>query len=447
MKTRPLQLVLLGVLCLCVPPAQALGLLQAYDLALLNDPTFHAALKEREAGEENRVIGRAGLLPNLSWSYNNSRNESEVTQTLPQGDVSTDRDYRSYAATLTLQQPLLDYEAYARFRQGAAQALFADERFRSKSQELAVRLLGAYSQALLAQERIELSQAQRRTYTERLQLNQRLLQGGEGTRTDVLETQARLSLALAEEIESRDQQDAALRELEAIVGQPLQIDELEPLVRHFEIQPLQPNRFDTWRDLALANNPELASQHHALRAAEYEVERKRAGHLPKVSLYASSRQTSSDSESSYNQKYDTNTVGIQVSVPLFAGGSVSASTRQAASQLSQAQFELDAQTASTLIELRKQFNLNSSGAAKVRAYEMAVSSAEALVQATQKSVHGGERVNLDVLDAEQQLFSARRDLADARHAYLLARIQLKYYAGLLNEQDLQQLAGYFHPLG
>jgi len=176
------------------------------------------------------------------------------------------------------------------------------------------------------------------------------------------------------------------------------------------------------------------------------VERKRAGHLPKVSLYASSRQTSSDSESSYNQKYDTNTVGIQVSVPLFAGGSVSASTRQAASQLSQAQYELDAQTASTLIELRKQFNLNSSGAAKVRAYEMAVSSAEALVLATQKSVHGGERVNLDVLDAEQQLFSARRDLAVARHAYLLARIQLKYYAGLLNEQDLQQLAGYFQPL-
>jgi protease secretion system outer membrane protein len=307
-------------------------------------------------------------------------------------------------------------------------------------------LLGAYSQALLAQERIELSQAQRRTYAERLQLNQRLLQGGEGTRTDVLETQARLSLALADEIESRDLQDTALRELEAIVGQPLQIDELDPLVRRFEIQPLQPNRFDTWRDLALANNPELASQHHALRAAEYEVERKRAGHLPKVSLYASSRQTSSDSESSYNQKYDTNTVGIQVSVPLFAGGSVSASTRQAASQLSQAQYELDAQTASTLIELRKQFNLNSSGAAKVRAYEMAVSSAEALVLATQKSVHGGERVNLDVLDAEQQLFSARRDLAVARHAYLLARIQLKYYAGLLNEQDLQQLAGYFQPL-
>ncbi|MDQ0670740.1 TolC family outer membrane protein [Pseudomonas sp. NPDC087814] len=440
-----MKALLFGLCCACSGSVQALGLLDAYDLALRNDPTFQAAIQEREAGEENRIIGRAGLLPNLSWSYNNSRNESEVTQSTAVGNVTSDRDYRSYASTLTLQQPLLDYEAYARYRQGAAQALFADERFRSKSQELAVRVLSAYSQALLAQERIELSRAQKRAYAERLQLNERLLKGGEGTRTDVLETQARLSLAQAEEIESLDTQDAALRELEAIVGQPLQIDELAPLTRQFEIPPLEPNRFETWREMAMANNPELKSQHHALDVAEYEVERKRAGHMPKVSLYASSRQTSSDSESSYNQKYDTNSVGIQVSLPLFAGGSVSASTRQAANQLSQAQYELDAQTARTLIELRKQFNLNTSGAAKVRAYEMAVSSATALVTATKKSVTGGERVNLDVLDAEQQLFTARRDLADARHAYLLARIQLKYFAGLLNEQDLRALAGYFQP--
>lgn len=437
---------LLFTLCFsCAPAAQALGLLDAYDLALRNDPTFLAAIQEREAGEENRAISRAGLLPNLSWSYNNSRNESEVTQSTAVGNVTSDRDYRSYASTLTLQQPLLDYEAYARFRQGTAQALMADERFRGKSQELAVRVLSAYSQALLAQERIELSRAQKRAFAERLQLNDRLLKGGEGTRTDVLETQARLSLAQAEEIEALDTQDSALRELEAIVGQPLQIEELAPLARQFAIPPLEPNRFDTWRELAMANNPELKSQHHALDVAEYEVERKRAGHMPKVSLYASSRQTSSDSESSYNQKYDTNSVGIQVSLPLFAGGGVSASTRQAAHQLSQAQYELDAQTSATLVELRKQFNLNTSGAAKVRAYEMAVSSATALVTATQKSVSGGERVNLDVLDAEQQLYTARRDLANARHAYLLARIQLKYYAGLLNEQDLQALAGYFQP--
>lgn len=119
--------------CGCsMPSAQALGVLQAYDLAVRNDPTFQAAIEERAAGEENRALGRSALLPTLSWNYNNSRNASQVTQ----AETRTDRDYRSYASTLTLQQPLLDYEAYARFRQGAAQALFADERFRSKSQHL-----------------------------------------------------------------------------------------------------------------------------------------------------------------------------------------------------------------------------------------------------------------------------------------------------------------------
>ena len=432
-------LAVLIVCALMAGPAQALGLLQVYDMAVNNDPSFRAAIEERAAGEENRVLGRSALLPTLSWSYNNSRNESEVMQARSR----TDRAYSSYVATLTLQQPLLDYEAYARFRQGAAQALFADERFRSKSQYLAVRVLSAYSQALLAQERIALSRAQKRAYAERLQLNQRLLKGGEGTRTDVLETQARLSLAVAEAIEAQDIQDAALRELEAMLGEPLQIEQLNPLVPHFTLQPLEPQHFENWRDLALANNPELASQHHALSAAEYEVERRRAGHLPKLSVYASSRQASSDSQSTYNQKYDTHSVGLELSVPLLAGGSVSAATRQAARQLSQAQYELDAQTAATLLDLRKQYNLNSSAGAKVRAYEMAVESASALVQATQKSVAGGERVNLDVLDAEQQVFSAKRDLAEARYTYLLARLKLKYYAGVLNDGDLQQMAGYF----
>ncbi|MGO1270795.1 TolC family outer membrane protein [Pseudomonas helleri] len=439
MSVRRLCSAVLMLGAMLASPVQALGLLEAYDLAVRNDPTFQAAIEERAAGQENRALGRSALLPTLAWNYSNSRNESEVTQS----HTKTDRDYRSYAATLTLQQPLLDYEAYARFKQGAAQALLADERFRSKSQYLAVRVLSAYSQALLAQERIELSRAQKRAYSERLQLNQQLLKGGEGTRTDVLETQARLSLAVAQEIEAQDTLDAALHELEAMLGEPLQVEQLDPLLPHFSIQPLEPQRFESWRELALANNPDLASQQHALMSAEYEVERKRAGHLPKLSVYASSRQTSSDSESTYHQKYDTNSVGIQLSVPLFAGGSVSASTRQAARQLSQAQYELDAQTAATLVDLRKQYNLNSSAAAKVRAYEMAVQSASALVDATRKSVSGGERVNLDVLDAEQQLYSAKRDLAEAKYAYLLARVQLKYYAGLLNDSDLLQVAGYF----
>lgn len=431
-------LLLAGLLAF-TPSARALGLLEAYDLALHHDPNFQAAIQAHVAGQENRALGRAGLLPSLSWSYSNSENDSEVRA----GEATVERDYRSYASTLTLQQPLLDYEAWARYRQGVAQALLADEQYRAQGQELAVRLLTAYSQALLARERIELSRAQRRAYAERLQLNRRLFDKGEGTRTDILETEARHSLALAEEIEAQDALDDALRTLQAMLGRSLAIDELAPLAEGFEPQPLQPAGFDAWRELALRNNPTLAAQRHGLSASEYDVARNRAGHLPKVSLYASSRKTSSDSESAYNQKYDTNSIGVQISLPLFAGGATSASVRQAASRLEQARHELDAQTADTLNELKRQFNLAQSGRARIGAYRMAVESASLLIEATRRSVQGGERVNLDVLDAEQQLYAARRDLAEARHGWLQAWLNLRHGAGALSGEDLYVLARYF----
>ncbi|AMK32976.1 TolC family outer membrane protein [Pseudomonas mosselii] len=423
--------------------AQALDLGDAYALALRNDPTWQGSIAEREAGLENLAIGRAGLLPRLSYRYNRARNDSEVTQRSQFGDVTTQRDYRSYSSTLTLEQPLFDYAAWSDYRRGVAQAALADERYRGRGQELMVRLFGAYSEALFANEQIALAQAQRRTYAEQLTLNERLLKGGEGTRTDVLETRARYELAQAQEIEAGDNLDAALHALQAIIGEPVAVEDLAPMTADFRVQPLTPTRFERWRDLAVAHNAELASQRHGLEVAEQNIERQRAGHLPSLSAYASKGISSSSSESSYNQRYDTDSIGVQLSVPLYAGGGVQASVRQARAQRDAVGFELDAQLNDTLTQLRRQFNLCASGTAKIRAYDLAVKAASALVQATRKSVRGGERVNLDVLDAEQQLFSARRDLAQARHEYLRAWLQLRYLAGVLEAGDLNALSRYF----
>ncbi|KAF1052070.1 MAG: Outer membrane protein TolC [Stenotrophomonas maltophilia] len=433
-------LALLGsLLLLTSAPAGAMGLLDAYSLALHNDPTFRAALHERDAGRENSAIGRAGLLPSLSYNYTKARNDSEVTQ----GDVSVQRDYRSYASTLSLEQPLFDYQAWARYRQGKEQALLADEQFRGRGQELAVRLFAAYSQALFAREDVALVQAQYRSLEEQRGFNQRSLDEGEGTRTDLLETQARLSLVRAEAIAADDRAAAARRDLEAILGQPLDAAELDAPRTRFPALSLQPTTFEAWRGLALAHSADLQTQRHALQAAGYEVERNRAGHLPTVSLYASSGRTSSASESTFDQKYDTDSIGLRVSVPLFEGGRVTASTRQAGEKYAQAEAELDAQTAKLINDLHKQYDLTTSSLAKVRAYEQAVAAADEQVKATRRSVAGGERVNRDVLDAEQQLYSSRRDLAEARLACLNAWLSLRQLAGVLEDRDLAVLAGYF----
>ncbi len=419
----------------------AMGPFEIYEQALRNDPVFLGAIKERDAGLENRAIGRAGLLPKLGYNYNKGHNTSKATSLDERARNRTDeRNYNSYGSTLTLQQPLLDYEAYAAYRKGVAQSLFADENFRGKSQELLVRVLDNYTKALFAQDQIDIAQAKKKAYEQQFQQNEHMFKQGEGTRTDILEAESRYELATAEEIEARNEQDAALRELGALVGVPaVNITDLAPLDQNFQTFALMPANYDTWHELAISNNPNLASQRQAVEVARYEVERNRAGHFPKVNAYAAMRQNESESGNTYNQRYETNTIGFEVSVPLYAGGGVSASTRQASRSMEQAEYELDGKTRETLIELRRQFSACLSGVNKLRAYQKALTSAEALVVSTKQSILGGERTNLDALNAEQQLFTTRRDLAQARYDYLMAWTKLHYYAGTLSEQDLARV--------
>ncbi len=418
---------------------QALGLLDAYALALRNDPTFQAAISEHSAGQQAKDIAQAGLLPALSYSYNNASNQSEVSADATRAS----RDYRSYNSHLSVQQPLFDYAAWVTWRQGVTRSLMADQRLRARSHELAARVFGAYSQALLSTEHLRLAQARSRSHEQQLHRNKRLLAAGEGTRTDVLETQARHSLAQAETIEAQDSLQAALQHLQAMLGEPVRIEDLAPLRDDFSV-PTQPNApFEHWRDLAMRHSPALSGQQHGVQAAELEIQRQRAGHLPTLALYANSRTSRSDSQSNYNQQHNTDSVGLRLHLPLYAGGRVAAATRQAVATHRQASFEFDAARSALIIQLREQFNRSVSSEARIDALEIASASARLLIAATRKSVAGGERVNLDVLNAEQQHYSAQRDLAGARHAYLLAWLQLRVLAGQLESSDLERLDRFF----
>lgn len=431
------------VLLLASLPCQALGLLDAYALALRNDPTFQAALSEHSAGQEASIIARAGLLPTLSYGYNSARNRSDVDA----GTTRTERDYRSYNSQLSVQQPLFDYAAWVAWRQGVTRSLMADQRVRARSHELAARLFSAFSQALLSAEHVRLAQARGRAYGQQLLRNQHLFKAGEGTRTDTLETQARDSLAQAETLEAQDNLEAAMQTLQAMLGESLTVHDLAPLREDFSVPAQAPTTFEHWRDLAMRNNPALGGQQHALEIAEQEIQRQRAGHLPTVALYAQSRTSRSDSENSYNQQHDTDTVGLRLHLPLYAGGSTAAATRQAVAAHRQASFELDASRSALLNQLRGQFNRSISSQARIRALQLATASASLLIDATRNSVVGGERVNVDVLNAEQQHYIAHRDLAEARHAYLQAWLQLRVLSGQLQSSDLEQLDRFFATQG
>ncbi|MGR7398619.1 TolC family outer membrane protein [Klebsiella aerogenes] len=447
-----INLTLSSIVWVVSSPVYALGILDAYSLALEKDPTFQAAIKEKEAGDEAKNIGRAGLLPKVSLNYQNApRNwQTQKYQTSDifgnVSDVTKRQQYRSYAGSVTLTQPLFDYEAYAKYKTGVAQSLMADEKYRSKYLDLAVRVISAYVSVAYAKDQIALAEAQKAAYKEQLALNDRLMSAGEGTVTDVAETQARYSLAEAQVIEARDVLDSAQRELEVIIGIPLdQLDALQTLRQgKFQVSPLRFTAFDDWQKLAMERNPQLASSRHGVDAARYDVERNRAGFMPQVQLYASHSENDSSSDNTVNQKYRTDSVGGQVSMPIYSGGGVAASTRQAAARYGQAKYELDAQVGSIMNDLRKQFNQCISSQAKLRAYELAVKSATTQVEATRQSVLAGQRVNVDVLNAEQQLYAAQRDLAEAKYTYIKAWITLLGDSGTLSEKDIMQVAGYFH---
>ncbi len=422
--------------------AQAYGMVQAYQDALQNDAQYRSAKFENDAAFQNKALGLSGLLPTLSANYSQTKNQADFTQKTQLGrDIVTNPIYTSTSATLSLRQAVFNLDGLARFRQGVAQAQSSESLLVSRRHELMVRLVATYVDLLFSADQLVLAVAQRDTLVEQRRLNERLLAKGEGTRTDVLETQARLDLAEAQVVESRDAQNAAKDALAAMVGHP--VGQVDGLGADFKPLPMQPADFEGWRDLAVANNQELQAQTFAVEVARQELERNRAGHLPRVEFIANFAKTSAESVSTVNQDSVVRSAGFQVNIPLYSGGSVNAATDQARANFLRSKADYDVRSDRILTDLRKQYNLVVSSVTRLDALSKAVESARLLVTATQQSIKGGVRINLDLLNSRAQFYAAQRDLAQARYNYLQGYIRLRAAAGMLIETDLSQLGGYF----
>ena len=433
---------LMTVLLLSATQVSAIGLLQAYESALQNDATYRSAVHDNDAGKEYAVLGRSNLLPSLSASYSASKNRTDITAPNFLGKKATTHpEYRSSSGGVSLRQPLFNLDALARYRQGLVQTSYSEALFAARLQDLVVRLVGAYIDAKYEEDQLALAMAQRDTFGEQKRVNARMFEKGEGTKTDMLETQAKFDLAEAQLIESQDNLATARNMLASIVGSD--ITSLDSLTDDFHVKPMEPAAFDDWKVIALENNTELRTQRYTVEASRLEVHKNLAGHAPRVDLFANYSKNDSESINTYNQESTVRSIGFQLSIPLYSGGSVSAASRQAEANYEKAKSELEGKTKQVLVEVRKQYNLTQSGVAKIDALVKSVNSATQLVEATRQSMKGGVRINLDLLNAQQQLFSARRDLALARYSYLLSYLRLRNASGILGADDLQIVAGYF----
>ena len=427
-----------------ISSANAIGILQAYEAALVNDPTYRSAISENQAGQQNKAIGRAGLLPSLQYNFSASKNKGDTTAPNFRGiETTSPLDYTSTSNTISLRQTVFNLDTYARYTQGIAQTNYSNAQFDSRSQDLIIRLVSAYADAKYAEEQYNLYVAQRDSYAEQKRINDRLFDKGEGTITDKLETQAKLDVSETQVLEAADNVANTRTVLGGIVGK--EIMQLDGLLPDFRVGLLMPSSVTEWEEIAKKNNPEIIAGQYAIEIAEQEIRKANSGHLPRVDFTANYNRGVSDSFTTRSQDNKIRSVGVQLVLPIYSGGYVNAVAAQAVANRDKARSDLDATTNRVTAELRKQFKIVTGSVAKIAALEKSVNSTTKLVEATKQSVKGGVRINLDVLNAQQQLVAAQRDLASARFSYLVSFLRLRFSAGVLSGQDLQTVAAYFQP--
>ncbi|MFZ6871926.1 TolC family outer membrane protein [Undibacterium sp. Di27W] len=437
-----------SVLVMSAGQAQAMGLLQAYEAALINDPSYRAAVSENTAGKEYKNIGRSGLLPTVQYVYGTSKNKAEITAPIALGgqiyQVTNDYDYTSISSSLSLRQVLFSLDATARYRQGIAQTNYSDAIFSARSKDLIVRLVTSYADVKFSEDQLDLFRAQRDAYAEQKRINERMFEKGEGTRTDMLETQAKLDVAEAQVIEAQDTLLNARNTFSAIIGSEVQ--QLDGLRPEFNVMPGSLSSFDDWMTIATENNPEIAAAKFSLEAAELEIDKSKAGHTPRLDLNVGYNRGLSDSLANRTQDQTVKSIGVQLVIPIYSGGYVSAVSNQSVANRDKAKADLDGTRNRISIELRKQYNAVQTSLTKIAALQKSVNSSTLLVEATKQSVKGGVRINLDVLSAEQQLVASKRDLAQAKYNYLISFLRLRVTAGNITVDDVQAVGAYFSPM-
>jgi len=292
---------------------------------------------------------------------------------------------------------------------------------------------------LIAQDKINLIRAQKEAILSQLDQANATFEVGTATITDVNEAQARYDLIVAQEIAAVNEHQIAKRAVQAITGE---IPETLATVKtDIQVVSLQQNMQD-WQEIARQNNLNIQIQQDNLKLAEQEIELKSAGHLPTldaVASYTDNYTNGSPSVFSTGNELKNATIGLQFEIPIYQGGAVSSQVRQAAYNKQKAQDDLDLARRQTDLETQRTYlNLDTS-IAQVKALEQALISSQSQLDSTKLGYEVGVRTSVDVLNAQQQLYSAKRDLLQARYNYLVNIVRLKSASGLVAEADLVEI--------
>lgn len=425
--------VFLCALVLSCPVHAAEGLAGLLTLARENDPDYKGAAAARDAGVQARIVGRAQLLPTVSATI--EVGNSDLSRDYSNGAPPLDYGAQPKTAVWRLSQPVFDLEKWASYKEENARSALAELKFVEASTELTLRLARAVFDTLLAADNLALSNAQKEAYASQRKEAENLRAAGVLTLTDVEDTRAREMQSQAGAIEAAFGLELRQRELARIVG-TLPPDSPRPL-REFRLLSIEPDDLDAWLRAVDEANPKIISARTALEISGHAADRARAGHYPSLDLIASSTHTRDPNQ--YTSLEHSQGISLRLSVPLYEGGRTTALSDRAVALKIQAREELEGARREAAVKAAESFLGVGNASGKIRALEQALVAAETSLQGAKAGRQAGLRTHTDVLNAQQQVFSVRRDLNKERYNHLLAGIQLKALAGRLGDADLSGL--------
>lgn len=420
---------------------QRLTLLQLYDASRLNDPVMRSADFAHRASQNEEAIGFGGLLPQLSLSSRYGRGGRTDGGT--DSEYVDSDDFQSNSMSLVAQQPIYDKARWAAYQESKARGSLGESQYDAASQSLFDRVSKAYFAVSRLENELKLIGQQKAAIAGLLEQTKRLYEAGQGAITDIDEAQARYDLVQAQEAENQANRIAALRTIAGRGSLPLL--EVQPMrERPPPSSPLAPERsLEYWTSLARNASPELAARAAQVKVAEAQADTQRAGHYPTLSLTSQLTRRDNSQYQELSPRQDSYYVGLALDIPLYRGGATSASVRKASETLAGAQADFDAQRQQLAEDVETDYMGVVAGYAKCTALQRAVESNQKALTSTEKGYQGGVRSTVDILDAQQRLFEARRDLLNSKLDMLASYVSLHVRTGQMDRGVLEKVQGLF----
>jgi outer membrane protein len=430
------KLALSVFVAMLAPAAQAADLLEVYQAAQGQDAAFAAARASRQVGQEKQSQGRSYLLPNVNLTANSTFNDISIQFST----ASRDLRYNNSGYAVSLVQPLFRQQNWMAYTESELQVAISEAQYQLAQHDLILRVAQSYFDVLVAKDSVQLTEAQKQAISEQLDQAKRNFEVGTATITDTYEAQARYDLIVAQEINAQSNFEVKKRALQQLTNTAT--GELRQLGQELKLETPQPLDVEKWVEDAQLHNLQISIADAAAQLADKEVSRNLGGHLPTIDLVANYSMNSANGGQFNGTGYgpaDTTSkvVGVQLNMPLFQGGATQSKYREADANREKAKQDLENARRSVAVQTRQAYLGVASGIAQVKALQQALKSSESLLEASKLGQGVGVRTNLDVLNAQQQLFSTRRDLYQAEYNYLISRLRLKAAVGTLTEEDLK----------